>query len=152
MKKILIIVAMIMFSGCTSVTNRMVPKKISDSYATTALLALKAIQRDPFVPKKNSQLVSRFTQDKIDAADVVAVSNEERNLTNALNPAYHAQLILNKLIAKSDARWAKADADKPSGVPSRSCHEAQGAKIERHPAWDKYCAALVDMDNLLSLA
>ncbi len=43
-------------------------------YATSALLALNAIQRDPYVPAKGSQLVSRFTQEKIDAADVAAVS------------------------------------------------------------------------------
>jgi hypothetical protein len=97
MKKILVILAMIMVSGCASVTNRIAPKKISDSYATSALLALKAIQRDPFAPEKHSQLVSRFTQEKIDAADVAAASTEERNLTNALNTVYQAQLSLNQL-------------------------------------------------------
>ena len=77
-------------------TTLAVQTKLSDSYATSALLALKAIQRDPYVPAKGSQLVSRFTQEKIDAADVAAVSAEEKNCTNALNTVYHAQLDLNQ--------------------------------------------------------
>jgi len=123
-------------------------RKLSDSYATSALLALKAIQRDPYVPAKGSQLVSRFTQEKIDAADVAAVSDEEKNVTSTLNAVYHAQLSLNKLNAKSDARWADAEGDKPSGVPSRSCHEVPPAKRKYHPAWDAYCAMLEQLDSL----
>lgn len=77
-------------------TTVTVQAKLSDSYATSALLALKAIQRDPYVPEKGSQLVNRATQEKIDSADVAAVSNEERNLTSELNAVYHAQLTLNQ--------------------------------------------------------
>ncbi len=79
-----------------------VQTKLSDSYATSALLALKAIQRDPYVPAKGSQLVSRFTQEKIDAADVAAISDEEKNVTVALNSVYHAQLNLNQFKEKFD--------------------------------------------------
>jgi hypothetical protein len=71
-------------------------KKLSDTYATDALLALKAIQRNPFVPAKGSQLVSRFTQEKIDVADVAAVSNDEKSVTAALNSVYHVQLDANQ--------------------------------------------------------
>ena len=70
--------------------------KLSENYATDALLALKAIQRDPFVPAKDSQLVSRFTQEKIDVADVAAVSNGEKSITAALNSVYHEQLYANQ--------------------------------------------------------
>jgi uncharacterized protein YhdP len=71
-------------------------------------LALKAIQRDTYVPEKNSQLVSRFTQEKIDVADVAAVSDEEKNVTSALNTVYRAQLNLNqhKDAIAAPTRWA----------------------------------------------
>ena len=92
-------------SGCTerksgggkpTQTNVVVQAKLSDNYATSALLALKAIQRDPYVPAKGSHLVGRLTQEKIDAADVAAISNEERKLTTALQSAYGARLNLNR--------------------------------------------------------
>ncbi len=90
------------WTGCGSSKSKpaqttvVVQTKLSDSYATSALFALKAIQRDTYVPAKGSQLVSRSTQEKIDAADIAAVSNEERNLTSELNAVYHAQLNLNQ--------------------------------------------------------
>ncbi len=109
-----------------------VQRKLSDSYATSALLALKAIQRDTYVPEKGSQLVSRFTQEKIDAADVAAVSGEERNLTSELNTVYHAQLNLNqrKEELASKQRWVlNADA-------------TQYTKKQ----WDAICAALLKVE------
>lgn len=155
MKRTLGVVAIVVIglTGCRSNSQPEQPatvqKKLSDNYATAALLALKGIEHDAFVPVKGSQLVSRFTQDKIDAADATAVSNEEKNLTNVLSLLYHAKLTLNELNAKSDARWAAADRDRPPGVPSRSCHEVPPAKIQYdHPAWDKYCAALEKLDRL----
>ncbi len=81
-------------------TAAAVQRKLSDSYATSALLALKAIQRDPYIPEKDSNLVSRFTQEKIDAADVAAVSPEERGITSLLNAVYHKQLAVNYSKAK----------------------------------------------------
>src|SRR5438093_10130858 len=50
------------------------------------------------------QHVSRFTQEKIDSADVAAVSDEERNLTSELNTLYHAQLSLNQRKEKQASR------------------------------------------------
>ena len=102
MKKSLGMVAVVVIGlmGCRSdskpVQTATVQKKLSDNYATSALLALKAIQRDPYAPAKGSKMVSRFTQEKIDAADVIAVSSEERNVTTALNSVYLAQLNLNQ--------------------------------------------------------
>jgi hypothetical protein len=88
----------IALSGCGAKQTVLAeqPKKLSDAYATSALLALKAIQRDVFVPPKNSNLVGRATQEKIDAADVAAASPEERNLTAVLNSVYHEQLTVNQ--------------------------------------------------------
>jgi hypothetical protein len=74
--------------------------KLGDGFATAALLALKAIQRDPYAPAGGSDLVSRFTQEKIDAADVVAKTNEERNVAAALNGIYRTQLGVNQVRAK----------------------------------------------------
>ena len=71
-------------------------KRLSDGCAIASLLALKAIQGDPLVPEPHSNLVSRNTQEKIDAADVAAVTMEERRVAGALNVVYHARLFQNK--------------------------------------------------------
>lgn len=92
----LAVLAILLLTGCEGFKSKpAVQMKLNDNYATSALLALKAIERDPYVPEKSSGLVSRFTQEKIDAADVSAVSPEERNLTDELNIVYAAQLRLN---------------------------------------------------------
>ncbi len=70
-------------------------KKLSDSCAIASLLALKAIQGDPYIPEAGSGLVSRVTQEKIDAADVAAVSPDERNIAKALSLVYDGRLFLN---------------------------------------------------------
>ncbi len=67
-------------------------KKLSDNFAIAALLALKSIQHDG----------NRSALDKIDAADVLAVSNEEKNVTLVLNSVYRKQLNFNRLKAKHD--------------------------------------------------
>jgi hypothetical protein len=82
--------------GCKHPT---VQKKLSDGCATSSLLALKAIQRDTFIPETGSHTVSRITQEKIDAADVAAASPEERAVASNLNAVYDGQLFLN---AKAD--------------------------------------------------
>jgi hypothetical protein len=102
LKFISTLLAGVVLSGCgvkqtTSASAPVpAPEKLSDSYATSALLALKAIQRDPLVQPKNSNLVSRATQEKIDAADVAAVSEDEKKLTAVLNVIYNDQLSLNR--------------------------------------------------------
>ena len=68
--------------------------KTADEFSD-GLLALKAIQGDPYVPEKGSGLVSRATQEKIDAADVVAISPEERGVAKALSVVYDGQLFQN---------------------------------------------------------
>jgi hypothetical protein len=96
-KATLVVAAAVYVVGCSS--NKAAQpeaQKLADNYATSALLALKAIQRDPYVPAKGSELVSRFTQEKIDAADVAATSDKEKNITVALTSVYRAQLTLNQ--------------------------------------------------------
>jgi len=51
MKNILALVLVAMCSGCG-----MFKPKLSDNYATSALLALKAIEGDPYTPQKNPGL------------------------------------------------------------------------------------------------
>jgi chromosome segregation ATPase len=70
-------------------------KNLSDICATSSLLALKAIQRDLYVPEVGSHTVSRATQEKIDAVDVAAVAPEERAIASELNTIYDGQLFLN---------------------------------------------------------
>ena len=71
-------------SGCKYSTPSIPERKqLSDGCAIASLLALKAIQGDPLVPEPHSGLVSRSTQEKIDAADVAAVSREERRVAGA---------------------------------------------------------------------
>jgi hypothetical protein len=85
--------------GCGTTKSSVVqpqPKKLSDGYAMAALLALKAIEGDTYAPGENSNLVSRFTQEKIDTADVTAVSPEERNMTVSLNEVYKRRLLINQ--------------------------------------------------------
>ena len=60
-------------------------KKLSDDYAKSALLALKAIQRgDP------------HTQEAIDVADVARTTDAERAMTKALNGVYLLKLDYNQ--------------------------------------------------------
>ncbi len=93
-----VVVALLILSvaGCKQAVAPS-PKTLSDNCATASLLALKAIQRDTFVPDKGSGLVSRYTQEKIDAADVAAISGEERKVIDELNTVYAAQLRLNQV-------------------------------------------------------
>jgi hypothetical protein len=71
-------------------------KNLSDTCATSSLLALKAIQRDLYVPEVGSHTVSRVTQEKIDAVDVAAVAPEERAIASELNSIYADQLFRNR--------------------------------------------------------
>lgn len=101
MLSMIVVVTVLVGCGSTrSATVQPAPKRLSDNYAISALLALKAIEGDTYVPEKGSNLVSRFTQEKIDAADVTAVSPEERNMTALLNNVYHERLSLNSDKAK----------------------------------------------------
>jgi hypothetical protein len=93
--KAALLLVVIAFSGCTSVTQQVLPKKLANTYAMTALLALKAIEEDTFVRVPPSRLTSRFTQDKIDAVDVLGVADQERNIAEALNQVYAVKLSLN---------------------------------------------------------
>lgn len=89
------LVIVVALAGCNRPAASTKGTKLSDGCAIASLLAIKAIQGDPFVPEANSGLVSRSTQEKIDAADVAAVSPEERHVAGALNVVYHAQLFQN---------------------------------------------------------
>lgn len=99
MKRLSLVAIAVVLTGCgttKSAVFQQPPKKLSDGYAMSALLALKAIEGDTYVPEKNSNLVSRFTQDKLDTADVAAVSPEERNITGSLNEVYKQRLLINQ--------------------------------------------------------
>ncbi len=91
-KIVAVLVFVITPTGCK---HQPAEKKLSDGCAIASLLALKAIQGDPYVPEKGSGLVSRATQEKIDAADVSAISPEERGIAKALSVVYGGQLFQN---------------------------------------------------------
>jgi hypothetical protein len=90
MKKAIVICAVpLLLTGCGHK-----PKVISDNYATSALLALKDIQGDLYVPEKTG-IMNRFTQEKINVAEVAAVSPEERVNAAALSGIYEERLFVN---------------------------------------------------------
>jgi hypothetical protein len=92
--------------------------KIGDSYAKVALLALKAVESDGTVPeiRDGQQFVNRLTQEKIDAADVEATSDEERALTKDLYRIYldHLTNNLNRTMLRLRAQIALLGAHKPT--------------------------------------
>ena len=92
MKTITVLLSVALLAGCH---HAPVEKKLSDGCAIASLTALKAIQGDPYVQERGSNLVSRATQEKIDAADVAAISSEERGIAKALSVVYEAQLFQN---------------------------------------------------------
>jgi hypothetical protein len=99
MKYALLLLVPFAFSGCSEA-----PKRLNDSYAVAGLTALKAIEGDTFVQKPGTNLVSRFTQEKIDAADALAVSSEEKHVTDTLNQIYAAKVNFNWQVVRKD-RW-----------------------------------------------
>lgn len=106
MKKILaasaILVVILPLFACNKNSEQTPPKKLSDNYATTALLALKTIERDIYQQKLGSNLVSKDTQGKIDAADALAQAGEEKKITDALNFIYKAKVRFNWQVHQKD--------------------------------------------------
>lgn len=71
--------------------------KISDAFAKASLFALKAISSDATIPENaNGELMaSRHTTEKIDAADVEAVTPQEKFVVGLLHDFYSDRLINN---------------------------------------------------------
>ncbi|MGZ7077708.1 MAG: hypothetical protein ACXVJL_17050 [Candidatus Angelobacter sp.] len=71
--------------------------RLSDAYAKSAFVALKAIEGDGSLPemRNGDAYGDRHTLDKINAADAEARSKAENNVTNALNTLYTDKLINN---------------------------------------------------------
>jgi hypothetical protein len=95
-----LLTAILAVTGCSGTKNATVqaaaPKVLSDAYAIQALLALKSIQRDLFIPDAGFTTVGRLTQEKIDTADVAAVSPEEKSMTDTLNAVYIKHISINR--------------------------------------------------------
>jgi|ERR1019366_156812 hypothetical protein len=96
--------------------TKIAPKGLGDGYAVAALTALKAIEEDTFVQKPDSNLVSRFTQEKIDAADALAVSIDQRNIMSVLNKMYAVKVNLNWQVKGRDLFVKIAHDDRLSSV------------------------------------
>jgi hypothetical protein len=79
--------------------NAKLSTKISDGYAKTPFLALKAISSDSNSPevRDGQVLVAGNTQDKIDAADVEARTPREQKVTAALRTLFTHKLENNQM-------------------------------------------------------
>jgi hypothetical protein len=128
--KVILFFTVTALSGCTGVTDHATPKRLNDNYATNALLALKAIERSAaFIPDPDTlfpyrkYLIDQPTTDKIDAVDVLAVSDEEKKIVSTLDALAKAKVSLNQQIF---------DRDRAQGwLPSKTEMQSMGASAAR---------------------
>jgi hypothetical protein len=92
MKPIIALALIVLFSGCGN-------PRLSDNYATSALVALKSIQSDAYTPPGETPKTGNpSTVEKLDAADAQGVTAPETNVTSALRDVYVARLHYNQLL------------------------------------------------------
>ena len=129
------------------------PKRLSDAYATSALLALKAIQGDVYVPPDaKSKLVFRPTQEKIDASDVTAVTPEERGLSALLGTVYDHRLTINfgeASFKRETAAFVEASPHISKQKSDQAIDELARQSQEDKDRKDKFEACVNDLDASL---
>jgi len=116
--------------------RRAVQKKLSDDYAKSALLALKAIQRDASTPDVSGDtiLVNRHTQEAIDAADVSGTTDDEKAMTAALNAVYVQRLMYNQnLELETTLHEMDSDLVKYSGDLAAFAHQQAAQRATQEP-------------------
>ncbi|MGB7105118.1 MAG: hypothetical protein WBD39_00090 [Candidatus Acidiferrales bacterium] len=116
--------------------RKVAQKKLSDDYAKSALLALKAIQRDASTPDVSGDtiLVNRHTQEAIDAADVSGTTDYEKAMTVALNAVYIQKLMYNqKLELKTTLHEMDSDLVKYSSDLAALTHQQAAQRAAQEP-------------------
>ncbi len=143
-KAILIWAVLLLLSGCGHK-----PKVISDNYATSALLALKDIQGDLYVPDKTG-IVNRFTQEKINVAEVEAVSPEERVNAAALSAIYEERLFVNTgKVHVGEPVFIKGDAVTQEGFLAKCFSDFDDSLRARSSAVPASCTVFPQMRQRL---
>lgn len=137
-------------------TRRAAQKKLGDDYAKSALLALKAIERDATTPdvSGDSILVNRHTQEAIDAADVAGTTDDERAMTVALNAVYMQKLMYNqKFELQTTLHETDSDLVKYSDDLATFAHQQAAQRAAQEPEIQalskKLDACFADFDAML---
>jgi carbonic anhydrase/acetyltransferase-like protein (isoleucine patch superfamily) len=143
-KAIVLFTIMLMLIGCGHK-----PKAISDNYATSALLALKDIEGDLYVPEKDG-VVNRYTQEKINVAEVAAVSPEERANAAALGAVYEERLFVNMSKAHvGEPSFIKEDAVTQEGFLAKCFSDFDDSLRARSSTVPPSCAVFPQMRQRL---
>jgi hypothetical protein len=113
---IAVVLSLAALSGCSNALQHvgLGPKMLSDNFATNALLALKTMESDNVgygvsknVYRKQGLPIDRATQEKIDGVDALAVTDQEKRITDTLNHVYAAKVRFNWQVFEKDS-WLKA--------------------------------------------